>query len=608
MKKSVALFLVAVLMLGVLSGCNVKTKDQVTGGNTNEPAANAQPVDITLLAMSSSEKDVNIVRDQLAKAGFNVKLNLQPDYGSFVGQKDAGNYDLALSGWTTVTGNPDYAVRSLFTTGGDYNDYGLSNADLDRLVEEAATQTPDQYVQTYKEFEKILVEDNAYIIPLYSSYKSQAINKEVLKLDSVRLSKSRSLPWEELDFVDEAKRTTEPFMFSQTMSSLTSLDPIKGNDGSINIINTNQYVRLVNLTDDDEVTSEGSLSYNHAIGEGNKEYYFVLRDDVRFAKVVDKKAVDSGELVAAEDVVFAMNRAKDKDSVPDHRTYSLHSSMDKIEIVTDIAEIEAIKESGKDITVKEALEKDLPSPISQLVADKKDVKNADGKYQVVKITTNKPFPQVLNYLAHQSAGIVSKAQIEAINTYDVATYDRNKDIAYGDQTTITEGATYNNTLVTSGPYIAIYKNDYEVVFEKNPGYMAGTKHEPKISKVVVKFIKDADSSLSAFRSGEVHLLYSVPEDKYSLVENDPKLFLQKRPSNAVSYGFFNLKGNSKFSDVNLRKAVLNNINQDEFLAVYNNLKIKAYSTVSTLVDTGNVHNADPAKAKEYLDMYWESQK
>jgi len=604
MKKIVALFLVATMSLGILSGCNVKTKDQVN----EEPAANAQPVDITLLAMSSNEKDVNIMRDQLSKAGFNVKLNLQPDYGSFVGQKDAGNYDLAVSGWTTVTGNPDYAVKSLFTTGGDYNDYGLSNPDIDRLIGEAASQTPEQYVKTYKEFEKILVDDNAYIVPLYSSYKSQAINTDVLKLDSVRLSKSRSLPWEELDFVDESKRTTAPFLFSQTMSSLTSMDPIKGNDGSINILNTNMHVRLVNLTDDDVVTSEGSLSYNNVIAEGNKEYYFVLRDDVRFAKVANKKAVDSGEIVAAEDVVFSMNRAKDKNSVPDHRTFTLHSSMDTIEIVTDIAELETAKESGKDITIKEALEKDLSSSIKQLVSDKKDVKNADGKYQVVKITTKQPFPQVLNYLAHQSAGIVSKTQVESVNTYDIAAYDRNKDVAYGDQASVTEGATYNNTLAVSGPYIMIHKNDYEVVFEKNPGYMTGTKHEPKISKVVVKFIKDADSSLSAFRSGETHLLYNVPEDKYSLVENDSKLFLQKRPSNGVSYAFFNLKGNSKFSDENLRKAVLYSINQDEFLAVYNNLKIKAYSTVSTLVDTGNVHNADLAKAKEFLNLYWESQK
>ena len=84
------------------------------------------------------------------------------------------------------------------------------------------------------------------------------------------------------------------------------------------------------------------------------------------------------------------------------------------------------------------------------------------------MTTTEPFPQVLNYLAHQSAGIVSKKQVESINTYDVATFDVNKDIPYGDQNTVTEGNKYNNTLYTSGPYILSYKNDYEAGFPQKP--------------------------------------------------------------------------------------------------------------------------------------------
>ncbi|SCY07070.1 ABC transporter substrate-binding protein [Alkaliphilus peptidifermentans] len=604
MKKILSLLIIAVLLLGIMTGCNVQTKDQVTGGNTSETSN--EPVDLNLLAMSSMEKDANILRDQLSKAGFNVKLNIQPDYSSYVGQKDAGNYDMAITSWNTVTGNPDYAVRSLFISNGDYNDYGLVNEEIDRLINEAATQTSDQYVATYKTFEEVLVKENAYIIPLYSNYKSQAVNNTILKVDSVRLSKSRSLPWENVDFIDESKGNSEPLIFSQTMPSLTSLDPIKGNDGSINIINTNMYVRLVNLTDNDEVTSVGSLSHNHAIGEGNTEYYFILRDDINFAKVDNKKAVDSGELVAAEDVVFSMDRARNKDSVPDHRTFTLHSSMEKIEIVTDLKELESKKQSGNASSIKDGLEAGLSTTIKELVADKAQVSNKDGKYQVVKITTNKPFPQVLNYLAHQSAGIVSKKQIEAVNTYNVATFDRNKDVAYGDQMTITEGATYDNTLMTSGPYIAIYKNDYEIAFQKNPGYMISTSHEPKVSNIVVKFIKDADSSLSAFRSGEIHFLYGIPEDKFEIVENDSKLTLQKRPNNAVVYAFFNMKGGSEFSDVNLRKAILYNVSQEEFIAVYNNLKINAYSTVTPLVDTGNIHLKDHSKANEFLNMYWES--
>ena len=44
------------------------------------------------------------------------------------------------------------------------------------------------------------------------------------------------------------------------------------------------------------------------------------------------------------------------------------------------------------------------------------------------MTTAKPFPQVLNYLAHQSAEVISKKQVESINTYDVASFDVTKDI------------------------------------------------------------------------------------------------------------------------------------------------------------------------------------
>lgn len=277
MKKSSLLLLFLSLVI-VLAGCNVKTKEDAQQQNQQEPAdssTDASAVTIELLGMSSNESDVNIIRDQLTKNGFNVKLNLQPDYGSFKAQQDAGNYDIALSSWTTVTGNPDYAVRSLFKTGGDYSI--MSDEEVDKLIDEAATQTPEEAVATYKKLEDRLVTEKAYIAPLYISLKSQAFNKDVLDENSVRLSKSRSLPWEAVDFKDQSKRATQPLILSQSISELTSLDPIKGNDGSINIINTNMNVRLINLTDDDKITSEGSLSYNHAIAEGNSEYYFILR-------------------------------------------------------------------------------------------------------------------------------------------------------------------------------------------------------------------------------------------------------------------------------------------------------------------------------------------
>lgn len=361
------------------------------------------------------------------------------------------------------------------------------------------------------------------------------------------------------------------------------------------------YVRLVNLTDTDEVVSDGSLSYNHAIADGNQEYYFILRDDIHFAAVKDGAAVDTGELVSAEDVVFSLNRAKDSKSVPDHRTYSIHENIETVETVTDLTELQNKKVAGSDKSILDVLTQNLPTTIAQLVKDKDAVSNASGAYQVVKITTPTPFPQVLNYLAHQSGGIVSEKQVTSINTFDVANYNPDKDIAYGDQATITEGsATYNNQLYASGPYILVQKNDYEAQFVKNPAYRVGSEYEPKIAKINVRFIADNDSALSALRNGEIHVLQAVPETKLDIVKSDAKLTLNTADSNAVTYLQMNTSGRAFSKSADLRKAILYSINQDEFISYYQGNKKPAVSTVSPLVNTGLKLEADSEKVKEFL--------
>jgi len=332
MKKVLALLFVAVL---ALAGC-VQTKTDVKGGDTN--TSSGDKVTIEVLGMAAGEQDLNILRDQLTKNGFDVKLNIQPDYGSFSAQKEAGNYDIALSSWTTVTGNPDYAVRGLFKSGGDYS--VVSDTELDELIDRASTLTGDEAKEAYKELEQLLVFDQAYIAPLYISNKQQGIYSSLVNPDTVRLPKSRAQVWESISFNDKSLNASETLVLHQTIASLTSLDPVKGNDGSINTLNTNMYVRLVNLTDDDKVVSDGSLSYNHVIADGNSDYYFILRDDINFAAVENGTAVDTGELVSAEDVVFSLNRAKDPNSVPDHRTYSIHENIKTVEVVSDITELQ----------------------------------------------------------------------------------------------------------------------------------------------------------------------------------------------------------------------------------------------------------------------------
>lgn len=593
--------IVGVMLL--LSAC-VETKSSSNKNDGDgEKVEVADKIEIEVLGMSSSEDDLNIVRDQLTKNGFDVKLNLQPDFGSFKAQEDAGNYDLSLSGWTTVTGNPDYAIRSLFISDGDNSK--IDDKEIDELINKASTETPEEYQETYKQFEDKLVFENAYTAPLYINYKTQAVHSEILNEETVRLSKSRSLAWEPIEFNDTSKSESDPLIVSQSESSYTSLDPIKGNDGSINMVNTNMYVRLVNLTDDDDVTSDGSLSYNHSIAEGNDTYYFVLRDDVNFAKVEDNKAVDTGELVSAEDVIFSLNRAKDSSSVPDHRTYSLHEHIQDIEIVSDVSELENTNTSAGDVSIISELEENLDEEINSLATDKSDVDNSKGSYQVVKVTTTEPFPQVLNYLAHQSAGIVSEKQVNEINTYDVESYDVNKDIAYGDQTTITKGNKFDNQLYASGPYILIQKDDYAADFEKNPGYMPETDFAAKIDHVTMSFIKDDDSKLAALRNSEIHIFYGVPQTKFDVVDDNDSLTRQSIPSNAIAYLHFNVDDGEVSESVDLRKSILYSINQQEFIDYYHGNAEKAVSTLSPLVDTGNELIADPAKVEEFYEKYEE---
>lgn len=573
----------------------------ISCGSSQQSANN---VDIQIVTMAIHEKELNVMRDILSKNGFNPKINMLPDYASFIGTLNANNYDIAINSWNTITGNPDYAVRSLFISDGDYNYTQISNNKLDNLIEKASIEDLEKSKLTYNEIEKVIIDENAYIIPLYIRVKTQAFNKNILDENTIKIYKKASLNISEMSFVDRSKNDTQPLYASQTLSTLTSLDPIKGNDGSINLINNQMYIRIVNLTTNDQITTRDSLSYNYAIAQGNKDYYFILRDDVYFAKVENRNVINSGERVGASDVVFSLNRAKDRNSVPNHRTYSLHSSMDKISIVTDINELKNTKTENSDVYSE--LSQNLSVPITSLTSISSQVDNKKGIYQVVKITTIKPFPQVLNYLAHQSAGIVSEKQIKKVNTYRVESYDPKNDVAYGDESTITEGINYNNTLVTSGQYIAIYKNDYEIVLERNPGFMKDTASYPNIKTLTIKFIRDLDAAVSALRSGDVYILYDIVPDKLNVIESDTNLVLQKIPSNALIFAFINMSEGHITSDVNIRKAVLYSIDQDSFIAVNDNYGYRAYTTISPIIDTGNILKQDKEKVKEYLKAFRES--
>ncbi len=197
-----------------------------------------------------------------------------------------------------------------------------------------------------------------------------------------------------------------------------------------------------------------------------------------------------------------------------------------------------------------------------------------------------------------------KEQCEAYNSkFTVEEYDPNEDVCYGDSAAIKAG---ENMLYMSGPYALVEYTDYEVKFEKNPGYMAGTEHEPKITYVAQKFYKDATSAGTGFRSGEIDIMDSCNTNDVATFELEGyKVFNYIR--HATTYAEFNMDEGSIMSDINLRKAVLYAINQEDFITYNNGLVGNLYSSFSTLIKTDNVLKQDLEKSAEYLQKYLDAQ-
>ena len=596
MKKLFALVLCIALVLTMLAGCGVKTKGTDTG-------TEHEKVPITLLSLSSLETETNVVRDQLTKAGFDVTLSIQPDYGSLFTQVDARNYDIYLCTMKVLSGNPDYGCRSMFYSTGIDNDSKVVDAEVDRLIDLGASQLPQDYEETYAQLERYVVEEKAYFAPICRTMSSYGFNKNIVDASTITVGQSKYLYWSQIDYVDESLRDTRPLVVCNDRV-FGQFDPLTC-DGTHRVL-ANTNIKMLELDDNDNIVTNRALAYNYSIGEGNSTFYFVLRDNVGFYTAIDGELVDTGEKVGAEDVIFTYNRLRDPDAVPGHQVYDNYACISDVASVTDLSELENTVDAQTGKTVKEILEAGLPAPISELVSSKNATNNAAGKYEVVKVTTSTPFPQILNFLCDYCSGIVSKKQVESINTPELlANYDPTKDTRYGDAQYLMEGSGKQNTLWCSGPYVIKSMNDYEAVCERNPAFMPGTEMAPAIKNITLKYIADKDASISALRSGEIDVTDNVPANQIQVVESDANLGLASSLINGCIQMKFNLDEDHITNNEDIRKAILYSINQDEVVAVKNGLGGKCY-TAMTMLKNDNDLIPDPNKVKEHLDNYFAS--
>ncbi len=122
------------------------------------------------------ERHGEIILSNLTDLG--LKVNVQKmDFTSAMTKYRAGDYDLALVGWS---GTLDPDVRSQFVTGREYNFSGLSIPAMDAILEKGAvTADSAQRKQVYSDFQKMFL-DEMPIVPLYFQNRLAAISKRVV--------------------------------------------------------------------------------------------------------------------------------------------------------------------------------------------------------------------------------------------------------------------------------------------------------------------------------------------------------------------------------------------------------------------------------------------
>ncbi|MBE4910484.1 glutathione ABC transporter substrate-binding protein [Bacillus luteolus] len=103
-----------------------------------------------------------LIQAQLMPLGIEVEIDII-EWGTFLEKTAAGEHELFILGWTTVTGDADYGLYALFHSknfGSPGNRSFYKNERVDELLD-LARQNPDQDArnEAYKEISEILVEE-----------------------------------------------------------------------------------------------------------------------------------------------------------------------------------------------------------------------------------------------------------------------------------------------------------------------------------------------------------------------------------------------------------------------------------------------------------------
>lgn len=135
--------------------------------------------DITITFLSSgSTIEASAEREYLQQTiqnnlGINVELNTVGDSSLFKAERDAGNYDILYAGWYSDYNDPLDFLYTFYTDAYGDSFCGYSNPKYDALLDQLTGETDAaKRLEIYQEAEKLLLLDDAAIIPIYHSTRT----------------------------------------------------------------------------------------------------------------------------------------------------------------------------------------------------------------------------------------------------------------------------------------------------------------------------------------------------------------------------------------------------------------------------------------------------
>lgn len=210
----------------------------------------------------------------------------------------------------------------------------------------------------------------------------------------------------------------------------------------------------------------------------------------------------------------------------------------------------------------------------------------------VRINLVRPFPAALAYLAGLGF-IVEKGH------YDKAPKKADGKPDYG-------AVPANGT----GPYrLKELKPGEYVHIERNPDYFkSGYKGQPAITNIRFRTIKEANTRLAEFMSGNIDWIWDVPKDQAERLTAMPQITVENAKTLRISFIAFDVPGRSgvkHFMDKRVRMAVMHAINRE---AIAKNLIGPSAQAIHSACHPDQFgcsqdvpkYEYDPAKAKKLL--------